>query len=95
MIIRTYDRLSTAPGPGMRKKSKKPLKECVCPLTKGVLIRVRRGSGQTRMTVSMRRKSAMTFGVGKGHAPVHKLSNTFQSSVRRDFLLWIPHWNSH
>jgi hypothetical protein len=42
--VRTRDRLSTAPGPGKRKKNEKnPLTGVVCLLTKGVLIRVRPG----------------------------------------------------
>jgi hypothetical protein len=38
--VRTHNRLLTAPGPGQRKKSTKPLTGVVCLLTTGVLIRV-------------------------------------------------------
>jgi hypothetical protein len=38
--VRTWNRRSTACGPGKRKKSTKPLLGVVCLLTKGVLIRV-------------------------------------------------------
>jgi hypothetical protein len=41
--VRTCDRLSTAPSPGKRKKTKNRSEGMVCPLTTGVLIRVRRG----------------------------------------------------
>jgi Transposase len=40
--VRTHNRLLTAPGPGKRQKSKKPLTGVVCLLTTGVLIRVGR-----------------------------------------------------
>src|SRR5262249_15033790 len=53
--VRTPDRRLPAPGPGKRKKSKKPLRGGVCLLTKGVLISVRWSptSGQADKTRSI------------------------------------------